>query len=494
MRIALVIPLVCCLAGTALGQSPMASLYGPEWWEGPWEVPVPVDGANSTAHEVLLGANDGGLTIGRMHVQFDAQWWEQPAEWAPFMANRLMDPARFDALLPMQGWGLQAPPWPGLGEVTHLSYDASGTWAVLSAYRDEQREDTDLFIVMRTREGWSDVRPLKALNSPHNEVFPNWVGGRLVFGSDRPGGAGGFDLYVADRWNSFRAADRLAAPLNGAGDDVAAMGTRGGWYVCTARPGGQGGLDVWWVGREEEPEPEPMAAGLVARLVKESGEPWAEAVLELRGVEGAIWLREAVDGAGEVGLGEVPLRDQFSATVVANEGRGFLELHRMGGERLLRLPVEAGVPFALNLLALELLGDAGWTWEEDASVFPEPFAAVQILFATNSATLDAAAQSELLRWWDRWGGPADEARLRISGHADASGSPARNAAISAARAEAVADWFRARGVAAESLVVEGQGSRSPLVGGAWQDVARRQPAYRELVPCERRVEVRWEGW
>lgn len=494
MRGVLVIPLMCFLAGAAWGQSPMATLYGPEWWEGPWQAPVPVEGVNSTAHEVLLGVNDGGLTIGRMHVHFDAQWWEQRAEWTPFMTSRLGHPAAFDPLEPMQGLGLQAPPWPGLGEVTHLSYDETGTWAVLSAYRDEQRADTDLFLVTRTREGWSQARPLDGLNSGHNEVFPNWVGGRLVFGSDRPGGAGGFDLYVADRWSSLRTADRLDAPLNGAGDEVAAMGTTEGWYVCTARPGGQGGLDVWWVGREEQQDAEPTATGLVAQLMKDSGEPWTGAVLELRGMEGAVWLREAVDAEGKVDLGEVPLRDPFSATVMADEGRGFLELYRVGGERVLRLSVDAGVPFALNLLALEMLGDARWTWAEDASVFPDPFAAVQILFATNSATLDTAAESELLRWWERWDGAASTTQLRITGHADARGTADRNESLSAARAEAVAAWFRARGVAATAMVVTQRGSREPLHEAEWQLVARQQPAYRERVPCERRVEVRWEGW
>ena len=494
MRGALVVALVSCLAGAAWGQSPMATLYGPEWWEGPWQAPVAVEGVNTTAHEVLLGVNEGGLTIGRMHVHFDAQWWEQRAEWTPFMTSRLGHPAAFDALEPMRGWGLQAPPWPGLGEVTHLSYDESGTWAVLSAYRDEQREDTDLFLVTRTRDGWSQARPLEGLNSAHNEVFPNWVGGRLVFGSDRPGGAGGFDLYVADRWSSFQTSDRLDAPLNGAGDDVAAMGTTGGWYVCTARPGGQGGLDVWWVGREEQAIPEPTAKGLMAQLKKESGEPWAGAVLELRGMEGAVWLREAVDAEGSVDLGEVPLRDPFSATVMVEEGSGYLEIYRVGGEKLLRLPVEAGVPFALNLLALDMLGDAGWTWEEDASVFPDPFAAVQILFATNSATLDTAAQSELLRWWERWDGASSTTQLRITGHADARGTRDRNESLSAARAEAVAAWFRAQGVAATALVVTQRGSRELLPEAEWQLVARYQPAYQERVPCERRVEVRWEGW
>lgn len=491
--------LVLCLGLWAValvrGQLPFESMYGPEWWEGPWQPPRPVEGVNSTAHEMLLGANDGGLILGRMHVQFDAQWWEQTAEWSPFMTSRMGDPAHFDALEPMGGWGLQAPRWPGLGEVTHLAYDPSGTWAVLSAYRDEQREDVDLFLVTRTREGWSEARPLTALNTAYNEVFPNWIGGRLVFGSDRPGGAGGFDLYASDRLVSFRAPDRLKAPLNGPGDDVAAMGTLGGWYVCTARRGGQGGLDVWWVGREEEPVVEATAEGYRLRLVLDTGLPWNGATVELRGAEGAVWMREAVDADGEVALGGVPMRDQFSATVVAEaDGAGGLEVWRRG-ERIMRLPVRAGVPFVLNLLALEAIGAADWDWAADGAEFPEPFSAVQILFAPNGHSLDALAQAELGRWWQRWGADASPgARLLITGYADSVGSRSRNAALSRERAEAVADWFRGIGVPEGALVVEGWADENPLPDAEWEGVKRRQPAYTGQVPCERRVEVRWLGW
>lgn len=495
MRFLLV--LLGCWAGFVAAQSPFASMWGAEWHEGPWEVPVPTEGVNSTAHEMLLGASDGGLVVGRMNVQFDAQWWEQTADWSPLVTSRLGRPDAFDALEPMGGWGLKSPPWPGLGEVTHLAYDGSREWAVLSAYRDAEREDVDLFLVSRTREGWGEPRPLDALNTPYNEVFPNWIGGRLVFGSDRPGGAGGFDLYVSDRWSSFKAVERLGEPLNGPGDDVAAMATGAGWYVCTARRGGQGGLDIWWVGRADEREEVPTAEGWALRVVRGDGAVWEGAELVLRGVGGAIWLR-AVQGADWMPLDGVPLEDQFSAVVNAEvPGNGVLELRRFSDGRTMRLPVRSGVPFVLNLLALELMGELDLVQWEDTTQLAEPFSSVQILFAPNATALDELGEAELARWWDRWTGDASgpiTGELIVTGFADASGTSARNERVSRLRAEAVRDWLVAHGAPADRVIVRAQSDRNPLPDAGWERVARLQPRYAGQVPCERRVEVRWGAW
>lgn len=488
--------LLGCWAGWAGAQSPFASLWGPEWHAGPWSAPVPTQGVNSTAQEMLLGASEGGLIVGRMYVQFDARWWEQMAEWSPFAASRLGRPDAFDRMEPMAGWGLRAPRWPGLGEVMHLAYDEAHSRAVLAAYRDAKREDVDLFLVSMTREGWSEPRPIEGVNTAYNEVFPNWIGGRLVFGSDRPGGAGGFDLYATDRWSSFEGVERLGEPLNGPGDDVAAMGTEEGWYVCTARRGGQGGLDVWWVGRADAADPEVRAEGWSVRVVREGGGVWEGAELELRGADGGIWFRE-VQGVGRMALDAVPMRNQFSAVVnAAAAGRGFVEVWQ-GEALVLRLPMRSGVPFVLNLLALESIGESGWAAVEDASAWPAAFSRVQVLFGPDATRLDERGRGELERWWARWmdGEDGDIAgSVVVSGFADSVGTPGRNEAVSRLRAEAVRDWLVEQGVPAERIVLEAFAAGNPLSVRAWGEVARVQPVYREEIPCERRVEVRWGGW
>ncbi|MFZ4394294.1 MAG: hypothetical protein ACOYOU_01550 [Kiritimatiellia bacterium] len=60
----------------------------------------------------------------------------------------------------------------------------------------------DLFLSHRLNFGWGPAEPIRALNSPFNETDPAFSrdGKFLYFASDRPGGPGGYDIWVA-RWD-----------------------------------------------------------------------------------------------------------------------------------------------------------------------------------------------------------------------------------------------------------------------------------------------------
>ena len=67
---------------------------------------------------------------------------------------------------------------------------------------DAAREDYDIFVAERTASGWTEPRRLPApINDGNTEWSPSVsTNGNLYFGSARPGGKGGNDLYIA-RWN-----------------------------------------------------------------------------------------------------------------------------------------------------------------------------------------------------------------------------------------------------------------------------------------------------
>ncbi len=62
------------------------------------------------------------------------------------------------------------------------------------------RGDGDLWKVQRTATGWGTPTYLADVNSASNDFFPSVTAdGTLYFNSDRPGGAGAWDIYTARR-------------------------------------------------------------------------------------------------------------------------------------------------------------------------------------------------------------------------------------------------------------------------------------------------------
>jgi len=74
----------------------------------------------------------------------------------------------------------------------------------------EPKKDFDTFVADKTGDGWSIPRAVAELNSPATEISPSVArSGNLYFASDRPGGAGEMDIYLARK-----SGDGFAAPEN----------------------------------------------------------------------------------------------------------------------------------------------------------------------------------------------------------------------------------------------------------------------------------------
>ena len=110
--------------------------------------------------------------------------------------------------------------------------------------------DWNLWRVPRSGDGWGDPQPLpEPINTEHEEFYPSLTtNGDLVFTSDRPGGLGGEDLWLAER-----SGDGWAEPVN-LGDAINSPGPEfnsliapdGGWLIFGAvRDGDLGGGDLY---------------------------------------------------------------------------------------------------------------------------------------------------------------------------------------------------------------------------------------------------------
>lgn len=74
----------------------------------------------------------------------------------------------------------------------------------------EERTDSDLWYVERRGSGWSEAIHVSGVNSRHDELYPSLApDGTLYFGSDRPDGRGGWDI-----WKAAPAGGGFGTPVN----------------------------------------------------------------------------------------------------------------------------------------------------------------------------------------------------------------------------------------------------------------------------------------
>ncbi|MEM6342710.1 MAG: OmpA family protein [Bacteroidota bacterium] len=118
--------------------------------------------------------------------------------------------------------------------------------------RDGGEGGFDIWFSRRLGTGWSD--PVNAganINTAFNEYTPflNDAGSILYFGSNGRGGFGGIDLYKAEgAIGDWKEAENMKSPLNSSYDDYGAIFLDNDSTVIftSDRPGGAGGDDIYW--------------------------------------------------------------------------------------------------------------------------------------------------------------------------------------------------------------------------------------------------------
>jgi hypothetical protein len=110
----------------------------------------------------------------------------------------------------------------------------------------------DIFLATRmsTAVPFGAAAPLGAVNLPTSQEAHAYVragGDELWFVSDRPGGPGGFDIFVSVRAGSVFGAPQRNAELSSAAQDFQPQPSEDGLTVVFAsdRPGGLGKTDLW---------------------------------------------------------------------------------------------------------------------------------------------------------------------------------------------------------------------------------------------------------
>ncbi len=136
----------------------------------------------------------------------------------------------------------------------------------------------DLYVSFKTPTGWSAPENLgDGVNTPGDEISPFLLGTTLYFASDWHAGFGGYDLFKAEKvGHSFANVENLGPGINSSRDDYGLIFSeeQGRGYLYSNRIGGEGFEDIY---RLSEP-----SGNLVIRVYNASdGEAIANAIIDL---------------------------------------------------------------------------------------------------------------------------------------------------------------------------------------------------------------------
>jgi Tol biopolymer transport system component len=139
------------------------------------------------------------------------------------------------------GWGAAEPvPFNSPGRDFDPAFSADGRFVYFCSDRPGGMGGDDLYRVVVTAVGFGAVDSLGMVNSAGNEFAPMLSpdGSTLLFSSDRPGGAGRHDLYVAARKGAgFAPVRPVAGAINTGGDEFDATFLSDGTTIVFARAG-----------------------------------------------------------------------------------------------------------------------------------------------------------------------------------------------------------------------------------------------------------------
>lgn len=122
-------------------------------------------------------------------------------------------------------------------------YEPRLSWDGLTLFfvRGKAGENADIYISQRRPAGWTDPQPLTALNSEADDLGPDPSkdGRTIVFYSNRPGGSGGYDLWMSrridDGWTApHNLGPRVNSPFNDYGPALSPDGRT--LYFASNRP------------------------------------------------------------------------------------------------------------------------------------------------------------------------------------------------------------------------------------------------------------------
>lgn len=191
----------------------------------------------------------------------------------------------------------------------HPSLAIDGKKLYFSSNRPGGKGGYDIWVSSLINGEWGEPMNLDSINTSSNEAFPFiHASGILFFASDKSGGAGGFDIYYArpiDK-KGFMSPHNLGLPFNSKSDDfgfIIDLDRKNG-YFTSARVGGKGLDDIYTFNSEKkipfDLEIAKPKKAMLCVLDKEDNSPIADASVKYVNIDNYSIREMATDSRGSI--------------------------------------------------------------------------------------------------------------------------------------------------------------------------------------------------
>jgi outer membrane protein OmpA-like peptidoglycan-associated protein len=325
------------------------------------------------------------------------------------------------------------------------SISSDGRTLYFASDRPGGKGGTDLYRCRWLGDRWSEPEPLSELNTEYDESTPSIAPDNktLYFASNRPGGLGGFDIYVARlQGNRFGQASNIGEPINSSANDISyiALPNSTTAYFASDRSGGLGGYDIYRaVPNPEMPEPVVTMNGTVRNSTTQIPVGADIIITDLKTRQKIATFRSD-DETGE-----------YYVTLTAGRTYAITAYH----PDYLFYSEQIDVP----------ADERGRNIEKNIDLAPianENVTRLLVFFDFDKADLKEESLPELdlaasfLR-------DHPEIKVRIEGHTDDVGSDDYNLQLSRRRADAVKKYLVSKGIDEKRITTVGYGKSQPKV-------------------------------
>ncbi len=250
--------------------------------------------------------------------------------------------------------------------VLHPTLSSDGNQLIFAAEMPGGKGGYDLYFMNRIDEGWSEPYAFgEGINTPENEVFPQWYNGDVYFSSNGHGGLGGYDLFKATKASQWKEKEVLPAGLNSEGHDLNILWITSKKALLTSNRAKR--FQIFYAEERREVD---YLTGYTA-ILECQGTPVQNAVVAIRNEEKDVVLRDTTNAVGVFPLETLEMktayRVEFSGADAQVLAKSLLYIVNPRGERIMVFAPGKGGYFNFEILPTDEINSLSLMDEIDES-------------------------------------------------------------------------------------------------------------------------------